>query len=145
VSESAPYFIMNRVGQIKLKADSKNQCKAIGHRDFQYQLRMVFDGTMKLDSRQYILDHQDVDTMIQKIGFIGSCEQIHQVLMLKLVAFMAKKKIPMRAARCVLKPIINTGHVSRPIWSVDTSVKAWLEYVHIEYGSAFLSQLLMGF
>ena len=112
------YFIMNRVGTFRPAHTTANQCKEPGWPEYSYNLRMVFDGNMKLDKNDFIVDHAQVDAMVRELGLTGSCEDIGTRVLNALDAFMAERKIPMVACRCVIR-------------ATDPNAPAWLERVHV--------------
>ena len=97
-------FIMHRTGHFRPKSSTSNQCKAPGHTLYEYSLKMVFEGNIKLDERKFIIDHQDVDDLIQKVTLTGSCEQMHQTISRRLQTMMKIRKIDMVACKCLIVP-----------------------------------------
>lgn len=111
------YFILNRQGEFKPSMMSSNQCKGWGHSNYHYLLQLVFDGTLKLDENSFIVDHQAIDDVVQNLVLKGSCEQMHLKISRLLVPTMIKKKLPLLACKCTIRP------------TLDPKGPAWLQYV----------------
>lgn len=110
------YFVMNRTGKFYPAKMTPNQCKAPGHSQYNYHLRMVFAGDAKLDQNNFLLDHQEVDDLVQGMMLKGSCEEMNQKITARLAKLMGAKAIPMVACKCTIRPMIPDG-------------PAWLEFV----------------
>lgn len=95
---------MTRTGKFTPSRRTENQCKAPGHKSYDYTLRMVFLGNMKLDEHQFITDHANVDGLIQNMDLTGSCEQMHLKICGKLKEFFRKKAIPLCGCKCTIHP-----------------------------------------
>lgn len=125
LKEAAParsYFIMNRTGVFRPSRSTTNQCKEQGWPEYAYSLRMVFPGDMKLDPNDFIVDHADIDQLVQTLRPPGSCEDMARTILTALDAFMAERKIPILACKCVIRP-------------TDPTAPAWLERIHIASGA----------
>lgn len=116
------YFLMTRRGNFKPARTTHNQCKEPGYMEYTYELRMVFDGAVKLDTNAFIVDHQAIHDMVTELGLAGSCEEITARILTALDTFMALEGIPMLACRCTVKP-------------VDPNAPAYLERIHIAEGA----------
>jgi len=112
------YFVMNRTGTFRPEKFTSNQCKAPKHPDYFYHLKMVFDGKVKLDADRFILDHQDVDDLVQGLVLNGSCEDMQLKIMERLAKMMGLKKIKMVACKCIISPVLPNG-------------AAWLEFTSV--------------
>lgn len=112
------YFLMTRRGSFKPAHSTPNQCKEPGYSEYNYELRMVFDGNVPLDRNNFIVDHGKIDAMVRDLGLIGSCEDMTARILTALDAFMDAAGIPMLACRCIVK-------------AVDPNAPAFLERIHI--------------
>src|SRR6202000_1156902 len=74
------WFIMHRNGNFVPTAESSNQCKVMGHTSYNYTLSLIFPGTIKLDDQSFIVDHSEIDRLIQSLDLLGSCEQMQQLI-----------------------------------------------------------------
>lgn len=110
------FYVMNRKGTFTPAATTDNQCAKPGHGEYHYHIKLMFDGEQPLDHRQFILDHQEVDDFIKKLGLVGSCEEMHVLLKTELPEFMAEKSLDFVAYKAVIHPFKPTG-------------AAWLEFV----------------
>jgi len=119
------YFVMNRTGKFTPEKTTSNQCKAPGHGQYFYHLKMVFLGGMKLDENSFILDHQDVDDLVTGLILQGSCEEMNRKIMERLAKLMGLKSIPMVACKCTIRPGLGDG----PAWLEYTQVRAD-KYLH---------------
>lgn len=116
------YFIMTRTGLFRPAEQTSNQCKEPGWPEYSYNLRMVFDGALKLDRNDFIVDHAQIDTMVRGLGLKGSCEDMTTRVLEALDAFMHERGIPMVACRCIIR-------------ATDPNAPAWLERVHVANGA----------
>lgn len=116
------YFLMTRRGTFKPGRMTHNQCKEPGYSEYTYELRMVFDGAVKLDADAFIVDHQKIDEMVRGLGLAGSCEEFTTRILTALDSFMDAAGIPMLACRCTVK-------------AVDPNAPAFLERIHIANGA----------
>lgn len=110
------FYIMNRRGTFTPNLTTTNQCAKPGHPEYQYHIKMVFDGEQPLDNREFLIDHQEVDDFIKKLELVGSCEEMHLMLRSELPAFMEEKSLEFAAYKAVIHPSKIAG-------------VAWLEYV----------------
>lgn len=115
------YYVMHRTGQFKPAKFSSNQCKGPGHDKYHYELVMVFNGDASLDKDYFLLDHQNVDDVIQKMRLGGSCEQMHLKISRAISKLMKDHNLPMVACKCILRPTIPDG-------------AAWMKFVSFEPG-----------
>lgn len=116
------YFLMTRRGRFKPSHATNNQCKEPGYSEYNYELRMVFDGNVKLDASHFIVDHAQIDTLVRELGLVGSCEDMTARILTALDGFMEAAGIPMLACRCTVK-------------AVDPNAPAFLERIHIAEGA----------
>ena len=64
---------MTREGNFMPKYSTLNQCKDRGHLQYEYICRIRFNP--QLDSKGFLIDHQDIDDAINSIENVGSCEE----------------------------------------------------------------------
>jgi hypothetical protein len=106
------YFVMNRRGTFAPSRFTDNQCKGYGHNKYAYALNMAFIGNKKsLDGNGFLLDHIDVDNMVQRMSLKGSCEEMQLRLMTKLDTLMKGKELFMAACKCTIQPVDDEGRV----------------------------------
>jgi len=106
------FFVMERVGHFKPHKATSNQCKGVGHHGYNYTCKIVFDPTIRLDSRGFLIDHQDVDDAIRNIKHAGSCEEMHQVIMKTILTTLERKRVDPMAVKVVITPIDEMGRES---------------------------------
>jgi hypothetical protein len=114
------YYVMHRQGTFKPAGYTANQCKAPKHPDYHYELVMVFDGDAELDERKFLLDHQEVDDMIQSLRLGGSCEQMHQRISKRITSLMRERDLPMVACKCIIRPSVPVGAAHLKFVSFET-------------------------
>lgn len=109
---------MNRKGKFTPYLSTTNQCKVEGHKEYTYNIGMVFSTRTKLDKNMFIIDHQEVDNCIQSALLNGSCEEMHIVMMQRLRALFKRKRIPVIAIKAVIYPDVPVGaaHLSY-VWT----------------------------
>lgn len=110
------FYVMNRRGSFKPQMHTDNQCAKPGHEEYHYHIRLMFDGDQPLDHQQFIIDHQDVDDFIKKLGLVGSCEEMHTLLKLELPEFMKERSLSFVAYKATIQPFKPAG-------------TAWLDFV----------------
>lgn len=112
------FFVMTRRGLFRPASHTQNQCKEPGWPEYSYELRMVFRGDMALDESGFIVDHAEIDSMIQELRLTGSCEEFTTRILHSLDKFMSSAGIPMVGCRCIVR-------------ATDPNSPAWLERLHI--------------
>lgn len=55
-------YKINRVGQVSTNHKSPNQCKSVGHKDFEYHAKVKVGP--KLDDQGFVIDHLDIHKAI---------------------------------------------------------------------------------
>ena len=101
------YYVMTRTGRFRPLENTDNQCKGWGHSEYHYTLKLLFDGSAKLNDKSFLIDHQDLDDAIQDIELVGSCEQMHKQINEKLVPLLARKNLPLLVCKCVIRPTLD--------------------------------------
>lgn len=114
------FYVMNRTGKFEPDYYDDNQCKAKGHLEYHYHIKLVFEGACKLNDDGFIIDHQEIDDVIQNLGLQGSCEEMHLDIRKKLIPALTEHfGLPLLACKCVIHPTKTPG-------------AAWLEYVSLK-------------
>lgn len=93
------YFVMNRLGTFTPIGSQDNQCVNTGEKVYDYFVRLVFDGTMQLDEKEFIIDHMEVDQIIQSLTLRSSCEAMTKHISDSLRMVFSGKKIPLLALK----------------------------------------------
>jgi hypothetical protein len=117
---------MERKGMFKVNPSDfrPNQCKVSGHEYYEYLCKIVFSEDTKLDSNQFVIDHQQVDNVIVNCKKIGSCEQYHTVMMNELINYFKKKEIPILAVKITIIPRFPDGQAQlSKIWGNKNNLK----------------------
>lgn len=102
-------YIMERKGFFKSFKSSDNQCKGKGHLNYSYQIKIAFSRKCLLDKSYFLIDHQHIDDVIQKITFKSSCEVMHQNILKELKLLFYNKKLNILAIKTTIKPIKPEG------------------------------------
>lgn len=115
------WLVMHRKGIIKPKYPTMNQCKAPGHPQYNYHMRIVCPASAQLNEQKFLIDHVDIDKFLNQQQNAGSCEEVHLSMMEPFVTFMVKHhKIPLRAYRCILHPVLPPGAAwMEAVWCTD--------------------------
>lgn len=67
-------MLMTRKGILNVKgASTTNQCARPGHQVYHYEIKILFDNHVRLDENGMIIDHQQLDNVVQ-ITDPNSCE-----------------------------------------------------------------------
>ena len=107
---------INRTGRVKTKTSSSNQCKATGHREYDYHVCIVVPST-NLDKNKFIIDHVKIHEIVEKeFKNISSCEEIAL-----RIAKRIKQKLPKNNIQ-----IMDLYILIRPV--VPGKAPAWMEY-----------------
>ena len=86
------YQIITRRGIINAGTKTNNQCKAVGHEKYYYELAILFKDDVQLDEKQFIIDHQCIDDEVQKVQ-INSCEVMAKTILSNMEAALCHKGI----------------------------------------------------
>lgn len=113
---------MHRRGTFQPSENTSNQCKAEGHPEYHYHLAMVFSSAQALDKNEFIIAHEKIDKLIQKITLKGSCEIMHKKICSRLRGALERKGIELLGSKCRISPTLPNG-------------PAYLEYVYLKDSS----------
>ncbi len=94
-------YVMTRSGQFISSKDTPNQCVKIGKQIYEYEVKLLFRGDIELDENGFIIRHEEIDEIIQKLSLSGSCEEMHKTLSKAISQFFQFKLIGYKA---VIKP-----------------------------------------
>jgi hypothetical protein len=122
------YFIMHRKGKCHPRMPTPNQCKVAGHPNYTYDISMIFPSNITLDDNQFIINHQDIDDIIQATYLKGSCEQMHLKLQRKLTRFFSSRGIEILGFKIKLQG--------------DSNDMAYMEFLSLEPVNNHLIPLL---
>lgn len=104
-------FTINRTGQFKVSTHTNNQCKSKNHvAGYKYHIIIVVDT---LDEQGFVIDHIEIDNIIQNIKIEGSCEEIC------LQLFNSIKKLKCAGTIVAYKSIIQP---------ITANMQAFIEY-----------------
>lgn len=92
-----PYFVMTRKGQFKPSHDTNNQCVKVGKQIYDYELKLLFEGNVELDDNGFIIRHEEIDELIQKMELSGSCEQMNLQISKEISQFFMFKLIGLKS------------------------------------------------
>src|SRR5579885_2190456 len=107
------YFIMYRRGQFHPSVMTNNQCGVMGVPEYYYSLKLVFDGDLKLDKDDFIIDHQVLDDIIQGLKLSSSCEDMQRKICEALTPFLVEERgLPLLGIRVE----IHAGDRDAPGW-----------------------------
>jgi hypothetical protein len=101
----ATSLFINRRGVIQTTAQDANQCKAIGHGEYFYHVRI--ECTPKLDGNRFLVDHVVLDDAITTLGkkrSVGSCEQLGLNIINTVELVLNKAHVNWLDIHLVLKP-----------------------------------------
>lgn len=71
-------FTIYRKGTFRLRESSDNQCRAVGHQNFAYEVDLT--TTSKLDAQGFVIDHVRIDAAVQRAAKATSCELLAQTI-----------------------------------------------------------------
>jgi hypothetical protein len=127
------FFTMTRRGSLVPEKPTKNQCKAPGHKQYYYEVKIVFSGLVDLDKNGFIVKHEDLDAAIKNGPVGGSCEQMHLDIRERLHAFFKKKKLTLyvKGFKCTIYPTLS-----------DTNEGAFMSCIFIANGETEVIGLL---
>lgn len=114
------YFIMYRRGEFHPSVMSSNQCGVEGVPTYFYSLKLVFDGDLKLNKDDFIVDHQVLDDIIQGLTLTSSCEDMQRAICSAITPFLSEKlELPLLGIRVE----IHAG---------DRDAPGWMEYISLK-------------
>jgi hypothetical protein len=95
-------FIIHRKGRIETSFNTDNQCKDVGWRYYYYHVTIA---TEKRDHQNFVIDHEEINNLIQELVIFGSCEDIAHTIYEAI--FNAIKGI--QAFKCCISPVQDKG------------------------------------
>lgn len=98
------YFMMTRNGVFVPEQHTRSQCAHFGHVAYNYRLRLVFPASAKLDKKNLIVDHTDLDEIIVKAAASGTCEQMHPHICTHVRSYLQGKGIPLHGYKMTIQP-----------------------------------------
>lgn len=127
------FFTMTRRGSLHPEKSTPNQCKEEGHKEYFYELVIIFHGGSPLDKNAFIVEHSELDNAVKSVDCTGSCEQMHIRIRERLHAFFAEKKLNwyIQGFRCTIYPTLQ---------SIQDG--AFMSYTHVVPGSEGVMSLL---
>lgn len=102
------FYIMTRNGQFIRSKDTPNQCVKVGKQIYEYEIKLLFHGNIELDKNGFIVKHEEIDEIIQKLNLSGSCEEMHKTLSKAISQFFQFKLIGYKA---IIKPPLYKNEV----------------------------------
>jgi hypothetical protein len=107
-------LILNRKGTCTTRFTSTNQCKSVGHKVYNYTVRLTCEP--KLDKDKFLIDHEHVDKACKSVFDCGisSCEE----LIMRMCDSVSKA---CRKHKTILKRIYIK------LWPEDPNVMAFME------------------
>lgn len=71
------FLKINRLGVVKTNKKTVNQCKALGHEQYNFHVAITCCAT-NLNKDRFIVDHQEIKTLVQGLfdTKTGSCEDL---------------------------------------------------------------------
>lgn len=100
----ARYIVMQRQGAFKPAEATEYQCKERGHSLYHYDVKLIWSGNVRLDERDFILDHKEVDAVVQAVPLARSCELMQDGVVFALREHMRKHNIDIVACRVWIEP-----------------------------------------
>lgn len=110
---------MHRIGNKTIDSNSSNQCGFVGCKTINYKVIAVFDKTLN-NKEAFVIDHAEIDNIIQKMHIHGSCETITSVIGEELFKKITKdkKKSKLKALKVEIQP-----------FDINFLPKAYMSYV----------------
>jgi hypothetical protein len=74
-NENMPFLKINRFGRVTASKSSKNQCKAVGYKEYDYQVSVTCPS-QNLDKNEQVIDHNVIHAAVVKFFAekMTSCE-----------------------------------------------------------------------
>lgn len=70
------YYTMMRTGTIVPSQHTDNQCKQNPTHIYDYECKILFGSSQKLDEQDFLIEHEEINKVIQSLGLKGSCERM---------------------------------------------------------------------
>lgn len=118
---------MERKGLITARHTTNNQCKDKGHNSYEYYAKLVFEENTPLDKNKFLVDHTEVDQSIQESTRSGSCEQMHDSIMVRLQT--NPKFVHVVAIKVTIIPVYPSGMAN--LTKVWVKNKLFIKYLAI--------------
>jgi len=84
--------LITRIGIINATTQTNNQCRAVGHKTYYYEVAVLFKEDVTLDENKFIIDHQLIDDAVQQVQ-IDSCEVMSKTILDNVQALLCGKGI----------------------------------------------------
>ena len=126
-------FILNRSGKVSCETTSTNQCREVGWKNFEYNIKI--HTSLKLDKEGFIIDHSIVhESVKQAFANAGSCEELclsieHHVMLALILHDVEVRKLYIK-----VRPEAGTAYVEyvrkfqikfgKPVYEFEKSHKA---------------------
>jgi hypothetical protein len=101
------FLRINRFGRVEANQLSFNQCKDVGHKEYDYQISICCPDT-NVDSNEFIIDHAYIHQKVVSYfkTNMTSCEGICKDLAIHLKKTMAKHKVHMVDMYIKIMPVL---------------------------------------
>ncbi len=101
------HLTLHRRGKVEVVYDSQNQCKAIGHKKFEYIVTITAPATA-LDHAGYLLEHEVVHQLVKTAcRASSSCER----MCASIASAILSVKVPIQKLNVKLLPVVQKPDV----------------------------------
>lgn len=103
--KTSTVFKINRSGVVKTNHTSKNQCKDVGHKKYEYEAKVTVGS--KLDKDGFVIDHADIHKAVEKLfkKGISSCEMMAHQAAMAIVKACKKHGCKVKKVYVKIKPV----------------------------------------
>jgi hypothetical protein len=110
--------VITRIGHLTFPhLQTRNQCKAPGHRDYRYELKVSCGWGTRLDKLGFIIDHQHLDSAVQNIE-LDSCERMGAQIISQVSRTLISRRVPYTQIHLRLQPILNSGEEMKAFFEI---------------------------
>lgn len=113
-----PFLKINRFGRVTTNKSSKNQCKEVGYKEYDYQVSVTCPST-NVDGSGFVIDHAVIHEAVEKFfkSKMNSCEKIAIDLAKVLYKLLVDHKCNLTDLYIKIVPV-----------APDSPNKAYMEY-----------------
>lgn len=97
-------YTMTRNGVFVPDKHTKSQCSHFGHVAYTYRLRLVFPANARLNKKNIIVDHADLDELVVKTAASGTCEEMHPNICIQIRKYLEDRDIPLYGYKMTIQP-----------------------------------------
>lgn len=92
--QNEPCFCITRYGKVKMTSSHPNQCKAVGHKTFNYVVKIIVHKD-NLNEQGFVVDHNNINKTVESVfeDYAASCEDMALITAEQLKKLCEEEKV----------------------------------------------------